>query len=254
MIRAIIAGVAIAVIAPLIGTFLVVRRFSLIGDTLSHVALSGVAIGLLLGIAPIITTLAITILAAIAIEIIRTKQNVSGEAVLAMFLPGGLALSVVLLSIAKGFNSNLFSFLFGSISTVGTTDLMLILGLAALTTFIIFIFYKQLFFVAFDEEGAKVSGVKVKFVNLLLIVLTAVTVSLAMRIVGILLIGALLVIPVITAQLIAKSFKQALFLSVLIALFSVLAGLILAYYLSLPAGGVIVLLALLVFLITSILK
>lgn len=252
MIRAFLAGIAISFISPLIGTFLVVKRLSLIADTLSHIALAGVAIGFITSTEPLITTIIITILASIAIEAIRTKKGIPADAILAMFLPGGLALSIVLISLANGFDSNLFGFLFGSISTVQNTDLYLILSLAIITIFAVLIFYKRLFFTSIDEEGARVSGVNTTAINYLLVILTAVTVSLSMRIVGILLIGALMVIPTVTAMQIARSFKDSLVWSVIFALLSTLGGLIIAYYLSLPAGGAIVLFSLSIFALVSI--
>lgn len=254
MIRAMIAGVAVAVIAPLIGSFLVVKRYALIGDTLAHIALTGVAVGLLVGVAPIVTTLIVTVMAAMVIEYIRLHKKVSGEVVLAMFLPGGLALSVVLLGLVHGFNANLFSFLFGSIATVSASDVWLISLLTVLTIAVVVVYYKKLMFVAFDEESAKVGGIQTGRINLLLVGLTAVTVSLAMRVVGALLIGALMVIPVVTAQLVARSFKQSIYLAVGIAVGCVLVGLGLAYYLSLPAGGAIVLLSLGVFAGVAVFK
>ncbi|RJR15029.1 metal ABC transporter permease [Candidatus Microgenomates bacterium] len=254
MIRAFIAGIAISVIAPLIGTFVVVKRFSLIGDTLSHVALVGVAIGLLTGLHPLLTTLVVTIAAAFLIEYLRSRRHISGETVLAMLLPAGLAISLILLAVANGFNSNLFSYLFGSITTVTETDVWLILGMAAVVIVTIGVFYKQLLFVTFDEESARINGIAVERMNLLLVILTAVTVSLAMRIVGVLLIGALMVIPVVTAQQIARSFKASIVIALMFALTSVLVGLLLSYYLSLPAGAAIVLLSLLMFIVVMLFK
>ncbi|MFH0863719.1 MAG: metal ABC transporter permease [Candidatus Gottesmanbacteria bacterium] len=244
MIRAFLAGLMIAIIAPLIGNFLVVRRFSLIADTLSHVALAGVAIGLLLKTQPLLITIIVTITAAIAIEKLRSSKNIPGEAVLAMFLPGGLALSIVLIGLANGFNANLFSYLFGSITTVTESDLWLTLGLGILTLSTVIYFYKKLLFASFDEESAKVSGISVGFINTILIVLTAITVSLSMRVVGILLIGALMVIPVITGMQLSKSFIQGIYYSLGFAFLAVIVGLFLSYYLNLPAGGAIVLLSL----------
>ena len=243
MIRAFLAGIVIAIIAPLIGSFLVIRRFSLIADTLAHVALAGVAIGLLLGTQSIITTVAVTVIAAVAIEKLRTSKDIPGEVVLAMFLPGGLALSIVLISLAHGFNANLFSYLFGSITTVSEIDMWQILGLGALTLVTITLLYKKLLYSSFDEDSARVDGIAVGPVNTMLVVLTAVTVSLSMRVVGVLLIGALMVIPVVTGMQLGRSFMQSIYYSIGFALISVVGGLFLAYYLNLPAGGVIVLLA-----------
>jgi|SRR6185369_6693499 len=254
MLRAFAAGIAISVIAPLVGTFLVVKKYSLIADTLSHVALAGVAIGILTHTSPLLTTLIVTILASIAIEYIRTRKAVAADAILAMFLPGGLALALVLLGFAKGINSNLFSYLFGSISTVSVFDLWLIGGLAVVTVGIIFYFYSQLFYVSFDEESAKVSGINTEFINMLLVILTSICISLSMRIVGVLLVGALTVIPVTTAMQVARSFRESMYLGVLFACASVIVGLFLSFYLSLPAGGVIVLCSLFLFSSVSFLR
>ncbi len=249
--RAFEAGLVIALIAPLIGNFLVVRRYSLIADTLSHVALSGVAIGLILGTSPVPTTIVVTVIASLLIEWLRSQNRIPSEAVLAMFLPGGLALSIVLISLAHGFNANLFSYLFGSITTVRQDEVYLILGLGLITLAAVVLLYKKLLYSSFDEESARVSGIPVSFVNVSLIVLTAITVSLAMRVVGVLLIGALMVIPVVTAMQVAKSFIQSMYLSIVLALSEVFLGLFIAYYFNLPAGGAIVLLSLLVFSVVA---
>lgn len=254
MIRAFLAGLMIAVIAPLIGNFLVVRRFSLIADTLSHIALSGVAIGLLLKTQPLVVTVILTVIASVAIEKLRSNKKISGEAVLAMFLPGGLALSIVLISLVNGLNANLFSYLFGSITTVAESDLWLTLGLGILTLFTVIFFYKKLLFASFDEESAKVSGISVGFINTILVVLTAITVSLSMRVIGILLIGALMVIPVVTGMQLGRSFLQSIYFSLGFALTAVIVGLFMAYYLNLPAGGTIVLLSLGIFGLVAFFK
>ncbi len=253
MVRAFIAGLAIAVVAPLIGHFLVVRRYSLIADTLAHIALAGVAIGLITGTQPLVSALVVPIGAGGLIEKLRSNRRISGETVLAMFLPAGLSVALVLIGISNGFNVNLFSYLFGSISTVTRTDLWLILGLGVIALAVIGVLYKQLFYTSFDDEAARVSGVAVGAVNTTLIVLTAMTVSLAIRVVGVLLVGALMVIPVVTAMQLGNSFKQSIVLSVGFALSSVLVGLILGYYLNLPAGAAIVLCSLLLFGLVAIL-
>jgi len=250
MVRAFIAGVTIALVAPLIGNFLIVRRLSLIADTLSHVALAGVAIGLLINLQPLVATVFVTVLAAIMIEQLRTKQILPAEAILAIFLPGGLAVSLILINLANGFNVNLFSYLFGSLTTVRPEEVGLILLMGIVVVLSVGLLYRELLYVAFDEESAQVAGIKVRLINLILIILTAVTVALSMRIVGILLVGALLVIPGVTAMQWGRGFKQSLFLSLVIALISVVAGLFAAYYLNLPAGAAIVLVSLALFVIT----
>lgn len=254
MVRAFVAGALIAVIAPIIGNFLVIRRFSLIADTLSHVALAGVALGLILGTHPLATAAVFTVISSVAIERLRSGNNFPGDAVLAMFLPGGLALSVVLLSLTNGFNVNLFSYLFGSITTIRPDELWLIIGLGIATVVTVVFSYKELLYASFDAESAQVSGIPVKRINLILVVLTAITVSLAMRTVGALLIGALMIIPVVTSMQIGKSFRQTVYLSVVFALIAVIVGLFLAYYLNLPAGAAIVLLSLALFTAVVLLK
>jgi zinc transport system permease protein len=252
MIRALIAGLIVAVIAPLIGNFLLIRRFSMVADTLSHIALAGVAIGLLTHTQPILITTILTSMVAILIEKIRTSQKIAGETVLAMFLPGGLAVSIILISLANGFNSNLFSYLFGSITTVSSAEIWPMLILALISLAIVILLYRPLIFSSFDEEGAKLSGINTKLMGYVLMTLTAITVSLAMRVVGILLIGALMVIPSVTGMKIAKSFKQSFFYAIAFAMAAVLIGLVGAFYLNIPAGGAIVLVSLAIFGLTSV--
>lgn len=245
MLRAFAAGIIIGSVAPLIGTFLVARRYALIADSLSHVSLAGVALGLLTGIYPLYTALVVVIGVALVIEWLRTSRTVSGDTALAIFLSGGLAVAITLIGLAHGFSVDLFSYLFGSITTVRSIDVWTIglLGIAVVT--IILLLYKELFYISLDEEVAAVSGIPTKRLNTILIILTAVTVSLAMRVVGILLVGALMVIPVVTALQLARSFKQSMIFSSLLGLLAVIVGLFMAYYLDIPAGGAIVLFSLL---------
>ncbi|MFZ2206732.1 MAG: metal ABC transporter permease [Microgenomates group bacterium] len=254
MIRAFWAGIIVAVIAPLIGSFLVVRRLSLIADALSHVALTGVAIGLLLGINPLITTILCTVITAFAIEEIRSNESISGESILAMILPGGLALALILISVANGFNVNLFSYLFGSITTVTKQDVWIILALGVIIIGILILFYRQFMYTSFDEESARTSGIPTRLINHIFMMLIALTVSVAMKVVGALLIGALMVIPVISSMQIIKGFKASIFVSILIALISVFVGLIASYYANLPAGATIVIVSILFFVVVSLLK
>ena len=249
MVRAFIAGGAIAVIAPLIGTFLVMRKFSLFADSLSHVALAGVAIGIITGIYPVATAVIACVVAAFFIERLRTKQKIYGDAALSLFLSGSLAIALVLISLAHGFNVNLFSYLFGSVAAVEQVDVYIILGLTVVVLAALLGFYKQFLFISFDEEAAQVSGLNVKLMNFILMTLAAVTVALSMRIVGILMVGALMVIPVLSALQIAKSFSRTIIYSVIFSVISVFAGLVLSYEFDIIAGGAIVLLALVIFIV-----
>lgn len=251
ILRGLEAGIIIAIIAPLIGIFLVLRRYSLIADTLAHVSLAGIALGFLLGINPIISTLGITTASSIGIEKLRTNKRIYGESALALFLSGSLALATVLLSISKGFNSNLINYLFGSIVTVTQNDVFIIATLAVIVIILLTMFYKELVYIAFDEESARVSGIQVHLINTILIVITAITISLAIPIIGILLISALIVIPVITALQLRKSFIKTIVYSEIISIFSVVFGIFISYYLNLSTGGTIVLLMLGIFLIIS---
>lgn len=254
IVRGLEAGIVIAILAPLIGIFLVLRRYSLIADTLAHVSLAGIAIGLLSGINPVITALGTTIAASLGIEKLRTSKKIYGESALALFLSGSLALAVVLLSLAHGFNTNLFSYLFGSIVTVTAKDIYIILTLAIVVVTTLILFYKELVYISFDEESAKVSGIPIKLINTILIVLSAITVSLSIPIVGVLLIAALIVIPVITALQFRRSFMKTIIYAEIISIFSVITGIFISFYLSLSTGGTIVLIMLGIFISVFLLK
>jgi zinc transport system permease protein len=249
--RALLAGAMIGMIAPIIGVFLVLRRLSLIADTLSHVALAGVAGALLLRTYPLAGALVAGLLGAVGIERLRVSGRLFGEAALAIFLSGGFAVAVVLISLARGFNVDLFSYLFGAITAVQPRDLWVILGLGLVVLAAVGFLYKELFAITFDEEGARVQGIPVDALNLLLTMLVAVTVVVAMRIVGILLTSALLVIPAITALRLARDFRSTLWIAVACSLASVVAGMIVSFYLDIAAGGAIVLAALVVFGVAS---
>lgn len=251
MLRAFAVGLVVAVTAPVIGTFLVVRRLSPIADTLAHASLLGVAIALLAGVAPVPVALAIAVIIAIGIELVRSGTKTYGESVLVLFMTGSLGLAMVLISLAHGMNANLLAYLFGSITTVTPTDLALIggLGLVVLTT--IRLAYRPLFLVALDEELAAASGIPVRRYNLLLVVLAAITIGLALRIVGGLLIGAISIIPVITAMQLRLSFSKTMFAAVGFALIATIAGLTASYYLDLAPGGSIVVVLVALFLATA---
>ena len=249
IIRGLEAGIIVAVIAPLIGIFLVLRRYSLIADTLAHVSLAGIAIGLLLGINPVFTALGVAVIASLGIEKLRLSKRVYGESALALFLSGSLALAIVLLSLAHGFNTNLFNYLFGSIVTVTMTDVYTIAILAVVVIIILSLFYKELVYVTFDEDAAKVSGVPTKLINTILIILAAITVSLSIPIVGVLLIAALIVIPVVAALQLRKSFIKTILYAEIISLFSVISGIFASFYLNLSTGGTIVLIMLAIFIL-----
>jgi zinc transport system permease protein len=244
-------GAIVGVLAPAVGFFLVQRRMSLIGDGVGHVAFAGVAAGYLLGISPVATALVASVAGAIAIEWLRSQHQAAGDQALALVFYTGIAAGVVLISAAGALNANLFAFLFGSILTVTRGDLLLVAILGAIGLALIGALFRPLVAVALDEEAARVSGVPVALLNVLLAGLAGVTIAVSMRIVGILLIAALMVLPVIAASRIAWSIRSTIVLSTAIGLASVLAGLTLAYYANLAPGGAIVLTAAAAFVLAS---
>lgn len=247
IVRGLEAGLLIGAVAPLIGIFLVLRRYSLIADTLSHVSLAGIAVGLLLKINPLLTALGAAAISSVAIERLRTSKKVYGESALSIFLSGSLALAIVLIGLANGFNTDLFSYLFGSILTVRQTDVYFILLTGLVIVFLLLIFYKELVYISFDEDAAKVSGIPVKFFNTLFILMAAAAIAMAIPVIGILLISALLVLPVVTAQQFRKSFKATLLWAEAISLSSVFIGVLTSFYLNISSGGTIVLTMLIIF-------
>lgn len=254
IVRGLEAGIIIAVIAPIIGIFLVLRRYSLMADTLAHTSLVGIALGLLTGLSPLVAAVLTATASSIVIERLRHSKRIYGESALALFLSGSLAIAVVLINLANGFKANLFSYLFGSIVTVQPADLVMIAILGIIVITILLSIYKELVYISFDEESAQVSGMRTRWMNQLLIILAAVTIAIAIPIVGILLISALIVIPVVTALQLKKSFKMTLLWAEGFSVLAVVLGIIAAFYLQISAGAAIILVALLFFIVVSLLK
>ncbi len=252
--RALIAGVIIGVICPSIGIYLVLRRMSMIGDSLSHVALSGVAVGMLTGFSPVAMALAFTVGAALLVDVLRQRFRAYQELAIAIILSSGIALAVVVISIARSFNNQLYSFLFGSITTVMQQDLMVIIALSVVVLVAITYYFKDLFYITLDETSAKLAGVPVKWVNLVFIILVSSTITLSMRIVGILLVSSLIVLPVATSLQVARSFKSAFLMAIVFAETAVFVGMIVAYQFELASGGTIVLFAVIQLLAVLLIK
>lgn len=237
------AGAVVGVLAPAVGFFLVQRRQSLIGDGIGHVAFAGVAAGILLDVSPVLTALVAAILGGVAIELLRSRGGTAGDQALALVFYTGIAAGVVLVSTAGALNVDLFQYLFGSILTITRTDVVVIATLGAVGLGIVGLLYRALAAVVVDEEGARVAGVPIGALNVAVATLAAVTVALSMRVVGILLVAALMVLPVSAASRIAWSMRSTLVLAMGIGLGSVLTGLTISYYVDLPPGGTIVLVA-----------
>ena len=251
MLRGLLAGLLVAAVMPLIGVFLVLKRYSLIADTLSHVSLAGLAFALLFGLHPGLTAVGASAIAALGLERLR-RGSVYGEVALAIFLSGSLALAAVIFSLARGFNTNLLNYLFGGVLTVSQNDIYLIAALGAVVAGVIIIFFKELVAVSYDEEAARVIGLPVKAINSGFILLAALTISMSIPVAGVLLIAALAVIPAITALRLQKRLFVTIVYAEIISVASVLGGIIVSFYLNLAAGGTIVLLMLAIFTAVSL--
>ncbi|MBG9787287.1 metal ABC transporter permease [Brevibacillus laterosporus] len=256
------SGLLIGLVCPILGTFLIVRRLSMMADGLSHVTLSGVAAGMLLSkkmaffsvVNPLFFGMLFSVIGSLFIERLRKVYRSYQDLAIPIILSTGLGLFTVLVSIADGFNQDLYSYLFGKIVTVTIEDLLALIGVAVVVIGTVILLYKELFAVSFDEEFARVSGVARRSINLWFMVLVALTIAASMRIVGVLLISALITIPVAASLQIAKSFRQAIFYSILFAEISVLTGLYFAYMLDWASGGTIVLVAVFILMIVLGLK
>ena len=241
--KALLAGVAVAVICSFMGTFLVLRRYALFGDGIAHVAFGGISVGLVMGIFPLWTAFVAAILGGLGLQKLRNSAKVSGDAAVAIILVTGLAWGVLLVSASGGFSVDLFSFLFGNILLIGDDDLVLILSVSAVIVTTLIVLNRQFLHLTFNEELAKLSGVNVSLLNYLFVILAAVTVVTSMRLVGILLISALIVIPNISAMMLGKGFKKTVCISMTFSTLSVIVGIILSYYFDLAPSGTIVLIA-----------
>lgn len=253
--RAFVAGLCIAVIAPLVGSFLVHRRLAMIGETLAHTAFAGVAVGLFLAnvvalpVSPYLTALVVAVLAALAIQVLSEHTEVYDDVSMAIVLAGGFALGTVLISLTSGgIAVSISQYLFGSISTLTREDVTLLVGLSAVVLLAVAATYRQLVFLTFDESAARIAGVRVRRLNRLLVVLTAMVVVGAMQLLGVILVAAMLVIPVAAATQVAGSFRASITLAVGFALVAVLSGTTLSYAYDVAAGGTIVLATIAVYL------
>jgi zinc transport system permease protein len=249
---ALAAGLVVGACAPLIGVFLVQKRLSLMGDGVGHLAFAGVAAGLVAGIWPTWSALAVASVGALAIEWLRTRGRATGDLALALFFYGGIAAGVVLVSQSSTGTVNVVPYLFGSILTVTTGDVRVVALIGLAIVVCLAVTGRALFSIVIDEESARVAGVPVDACNALLAVLTAVTVVAAMRIVGVLLVAALMVLPVATGRLLARSFRMTLAVSVAVSVVAVLGGLTAARRFDLAPGGTIVLVAAALFAVVSV--
>ncbi|MBD0708081.1 MULTISPECIES: metal ABC transporter permease [unclassified Streptomyces] len=252
--RALLAAVLVGITAPAVGVYLVQRRQALMGDGIGHVAMTGVGLGFLLNSSPVWMATLVAVAGSVAMELIRAYGKTRGDLALALLFYGGMAGGVLLINLSPtGSNANLSSYLFGSLSTVSPADITAIGILAAFVVLVTVGLRRQLFAVSQDEEFARVTGLPVRLLNLLIAVTAAVTVTVAMRVVGLLLVSALMVVPVAAAQQLTKSFRATFVLAVATGIAVTLAGTVTSYYQDVPPGATIVLYAIGVFALLTLL-
>ena len=250
--RAFLAGILIAILASVSGTFVVLKRYSMISETLAHSALVGVAVALVAGYSPLWMAVLVSVLSAWLIEYLRSAFSLYSDAVLAILLSGSLAIAVIIVSLGGEFNSSLFSYLFGSILSVNTEDIITIFVFGVIALVLLLVFSREFYFIAYDEEVAQTSGIRVRLLNYLFVTIVAIIIALSIRVIGTLLIGALMVIPTVAALQFRVGFLHTLLLSILFAILSVIAGMMLSFYFSSPSGATIVLCVLCLFILSLI--
>jgi zinc transport system permease protein len=252
--RAFLAGVISAIICPLLGMFVVVRRQSLIGDGLGHIAFAGVTGGYLAGIYPAVGAFALTIAGAVGIETVRRQRTQMADTALAIFFYAGIALAIIFSTITRIPSAGLLGFLFGSILTVSWQDVIIIAGCGVGVIAFVFSHFNKLILVAFDEDIAKVGGISIGAVTMALSIVTAITVVTGMMVVGILMVSALMIVPVAAAEQLGKGFKATMGWAVGIALLSVMSGLTAAYYLDIAPGGSIIITGVIIYIVTALIR
>lgn len=240
--NALMAGAMIAILCPIIGIFLVLRRYSMMGDTLAHSSLAGVAVGIVIGISPTLSSVIFTTLAAILIEFLRDRFKRYAEILMSVVMTLSVGIAIILVSSGQA-NTNINQYLFGSILTVTRQDLLMVLVVTVITIVAVSYFYNELIYTTFDEDGAHISNIKVKRVNYIFAVLMGLSIAVSIRITGVLVISSLIVLPVASAMQFKKGFQKTLMISIFIGLLDILLGLILSYVFDSAPGGTIALMS-----------
>ncbi|HAS74388.1 MAG TPA: ABC transporter [Clostridiales bacterium UBA8960] len=238
--RAIIVGILIALCSAMLGIFLVLKKFSMIGDGLAHVSFATVAVALLLNTSPLYVSIPVVVVASLFILRLNEKATIHGDAAIGLVSSFSVALGVMIASISSGFNVDLFSFLFGSILVISKTDVMLSATLAVVVISLILYFYNDLFAITHDEAFASVMGINTKLMNSVIAVLTGITIVLGIRVVGTMLISSMIIFPSVTALQVSRSFKSTIVIAAIVSVLSVLIGVIGSYALNFPSGASIV--------------
>jgi zinc transport system permease protein len=251
---ALIGGIIAVLVTSWIGLFLILRKESMMGDGIAHTAFGGIALGLFLGIDPLITALLVSILAVMSISYMRKKGLAHSDAAIAVMLAVGFSLGLIIISLAGGFNVELFSYLFGSILTIDQKDLLIVSLLGISTLVFLGLFYKELLSITFDEESSRLTGIPVNILTIGFNILVATTIALSIKVIGIILVVALMVLPGLSALQLNRSFKTTVVFTIGIGILSVVAGIFLSAIYNVATAGVIVLTAAGCFLCTSIYK
>jgi zinc transport system permease protein len=249
--RALAAGMALGLILPFLGVFVTLRRMSFFGDGIAHATLAGVAIGIITGVSPFISALGIGALFGAGVYLLERRTNISSDALIGVLFTGGLALGIVLISRQRGYQPELLSFLFGSILSVGTLDLFIILGASVLIVSALLLLLRQLTLLALDKENAWLYGVRTELLDFFFYVLLSFTIVLGVKLLGIILVSALLIIPPTIAKMLAPSFKALIGASVIAGEVFIVLGLFLSYLLDLPSGATIILVGVAAFLLLA---
>lgn len=252
--KAFVVGLLVGCLCPTIGTFLVLRRLSMVGDTLAHVSLAGVLLGILWGLSPLPFAVLTSILMALVLEKLRSIFKDFPELSLAIIMSTGLGLAVVLISMTNASDTSISGLLFGSIITISNQDILVIGLLSIISVFLLLYFYREFFFLTFDEEGARLAGISVQRFNYLLLILTAMVIAIGLRIVGALLVSSLMIVPVAASLLLSYGFNKTLLCAVILGVISVLTGLTASFYLDLAPGGAIILASVFIFLLVLLRK
>jgi zinc transport system permease protein len=250
--RALVVGLLVAISSSIIGSFLVLKRFSMIGHGLSHVTFAAVALSLVLNTEPITVALPIVIISSIFILKINEKTTMHGDAAIGLVSSVSIAFGTILASIRGGFNIDLYSYLFGSILTISTADLWMSIVISLSIIFLALYFYNDLFALTYDEEYAKINGIKVKRLNTVLAVLTAATIVVGTRAIGTMLISSFIVFPMVIALQFRRGFKTTILIAVGLSVLHTLIGLLVSFFLNLPSGSTIVMLSAIVFIVVYI--
>lgn len=253
LVRALFVGLLASLCLSLLGVSLVLKRYSMIGDGLSHVGFGALAIATAMNAAPLVVSIPVVVLAAFWLLRLNETSHIKGDAAIALISTGSLAVGILVVSLTTGMNTDVCNYMFGSILAMSRFDVQLSIGLSIIVLILFIFFYHKIFAITFDETFARATGTNVKFYKMLLAFLTAITIALGMRLMGAMLISSLIVFPTLTAMRVCKTFKWVVIHSALISIFSFFIGIVISYIYATPTGASVVAVNIVVFLLYSVL-